>query len=94
MSNKYVGQSELPLQILHQVNHLGLDRYIQRGYRLIGDNQLRLQRQRSGDTNPLALAAGELMRVALQMSFGQANYICQPLHRRLALHGIACPVHN
>ena len=39
---------------------------VERGRRLVGDQQLRAQRDRHGDADALALAAGELVRVAGQ----------------------------
>ena len=53
------------LSLARSVDHLRLNRDVQRGDRLVGDDQLRLQRQRAGDGDPLALAAGELVGVAL-----------------------------
>ena len=61
-----VGQAELVLQVLQQVDHLGLHRDVQRGHRLVGDDQVRVDRQRPGDADALPLAAGELVRVLAQ----------------------------
>ena len=52
------------LKILHQVQDLGLDRDIEGGDRLVGNDQLRPRDQRAGDGDALALTAGEFMRVA------------------------------
>ena len=46
-----------------QVEHLGLDHHVERGRRLVGDQQRRLARQGEGDEHPLALAARQLVRV-------------------------------
>ena len=51
--------------VLEQVDDLRLDRHVERGHRLVGHQQLRLQGQRAGDADALALAAGELVRVAV-----------------------------
>ena len=56
---------ELPLQVLEQVDDLRLDRHVERGDRLVGDQQLGVQGQRAGDADALALAAGELVGVAV-----------------------------
>ena len=40
-----------------QVQHLGLDRHVERGDRLVQDQHLRLGRERPGDRDPLALPA-------------------------------------
>jgi hypothetical protein len=51
----------LLLQPHQQVDHRGLDGHVQRRYRLVGDDQVRVHRQRPGDGEALALAAGELV---------------------------------
>jgi hypothetical protein len=61
----HVGQAQLVLQVLEQVDDLGLDRHVERGHRLVGDDQLGPQRQRAGDPDALPLAAGEFVRVAV-----------------------------
>ena len=53
------------LQLLHQVEHLGLDRDVQRRHRLVGDDEAWIQRERSREADALALAAGELVGVAV-----------------------------
>jgi hypothetical protein len=57
---------ELVAQVAQHVEHLGLDRNAKRGDRLVGDDHLRLHRERAGDPDPLALTAGELVRIAVQ----------------------------
>ncbi len=54
------------LRVLEQLQDLRLHRDVERGGRLVGDQQVGLVRQRHGDHHALALAAGELMRIALQ----------------------------
>ncbi len=54
------------LQFRQQIDDLCLQRHVQRRDRLIGHDQRRLQRQRAGDADALALAAGELVRIAAQ----------------------------
>ena len=49
------------LQTLEQVQNLRLDGHIQRGHRLIAENQFRAQDQRTGDAYPLTLTAGKFM---------------------------------
>ena len=52
------------LEVLEEVDDLGLDGYVEGGDRLVADDQGRLHRQRPGDADPLALAPRELVRVA------------------------------
>ncbi len=57
------------LQITHQLEDLGLHRDVQRRRRLVGEQQLRIARQRLRDHGALPLAAGELVRVGVDPSF-------------------------
>ena len=53
-------------QPAHQIEDACLCRHIQRRRRLVGDQQRRLQRDGLRDHHPLALAAGQFMRIAVQ----------------------------
>ena len=64
--DEQIGQAHARLQIKHQVDDLRLDRHVERRDRFVGDDQLRLERQRARDADALALAAGELVREALR----------------------------
>ncbi len=63
--DEQVRQVELRLQILEQVDDLGLDRHVERRHRFVADDQLGPQRERAGDPDALALAAGELVRITV-----------------------------
>ena len=63
-----VGQPELVLEVLEQVEDLRLDGHVERGHRLVADDQLRIHGQRPGDADPLALPAGELVREPVECS--------------------------
>src|SRR5690606_12413309 len=58
---------------------LGLHRHVQRRDRLVADEQLRLERQRPGDRDALALAAGELVRPAPAGRLGVDADVAQDL---------------
>ena len=73
-----VGEAELLLQVLHQVDHLRLDRHVERADRLVGDDDLRVGRERARDADALALAAGELVRVAVDVPRREADLLEQP----------------
>ena len=62
VGDEQVGEAEPLLQLAEQVQDLRLDRDIEGGDGLVADDQLRLRRQRPRDADPLALAAGELVR--------------------------------
>src|SRR2546428_460598 len=59
-------QGVLPLELGDQLEDLALDRPVQRGGRLVGNQELGLARQRHRDHHALLLPAGELMRIGLQ----------------------------
>ena len=65
--DEHVGQMHLVLELVEQVDDLRLDRDVERGDRLVEHDQLRVDRQRAGDPDPLALAAGELVREAVDV---------------------------
>jgi hypothetical protein len=58
------------LQVLDEAQDLRLRGDVERGGRLVGDEQRRLEHQRHGDHDALALAAGELVRVGLDHALG------------------------
>ncbi len=59
------GQAVAGLHVLEQVEDLGLHRHVERGDGLVADDQLRVGDDRAGDRDALALAAGELVGLAL-----------------------------
>ena len=72
-----IGDAELLLQLLQQVEDLRLHRDVERRGRLVADDQPRLDRQRARDGDALALAAGELVRIARQRVAPQADLLEQ-----------------
>ena len=58
-----VGQAQLVLQVVEQVDDLGPDGHVQGRDRLVGDDQPGIQGQGPGHADALALPAGELVRV-------------------------------
>ena len=84
--DEQVSDAELALQLAQQVEDLRLHRHVERRGRLVADDQPRLHRQRARDRDALALAAGELVRIALQRIAAQADLVDQPLD---ALRGAA-----
>ena len=59
-----VGEAEPVLQVAQQIEDLRADRDVERRDRLVADDQFRLDRQRPGNGDALALAAGEFVRIA------------------------------
>ena len=54
------------LQLLKQVDYLGLYGHIQCGYALIANDELGLYSQSTGNADALTLTTGELVRVAME----------------------------
>jgi hypothetical protein len=67
MRDEEAGQPKPLLQILKQVDDLGLYRDVKRGNRLIGNDKLRVERKRSRNSDSLTLPPAELMRIAAGM---------------------------
>ena len=59
------------------VQHLGLHHHVERGGRLVGDDQLGSAGQRHRDHHPLPLPAGELVRVGPRAGRGQPDLLEQ-----------------
>src|ERR1700682_1020789 len=64
---------KLARQILHQLENLRLNRHVERGRRLVGDNELWIAGEPDRDHYPLAHTAGELMRILLESAFRVGN---------------------
>ena len=65
--NKEVGDLELHLQVLEQVDDARLDRHVKRRDGLVEEKQLGACGQGTGDGNALTLATGELRREAVHV---------------------------
>ena len=57
MGDKHVGQLSLLLNLFKQIDHLRLDGNVQSRHRLVADNHLRRNGQRSGNIYPLTLTS-------------------------------------
>ena len=73
VGDEHDGRAETAVQVPHQIEDLCLDGDIQRRRRFIGHQDLGVQEQARGDHDPLAHAAGEFMRVAVQPRPGVGN---------------------
>ena len=61
-----IGEPELLLQVLQQIDDLRLDRDVERRDRFVADDELGTEGQRAGDADPLPLPAAELVRIAVR----------------------------
>src|SRR5690349_1354105 len=82
-----VGQPEVLLQVLEQVEDLGLHGDVERRDRLVADDQLRVDGERACDADPLALATRELVRETVVVLGVQPDHLEQLLHTALRLRG-------
>jgi hypothetical protein len=56
-----VGECKVALEIFEQIEDLRLNRDVEGRDRFVADDQLRVERKRAGDADPLSLAAGEFV---------------------------------
>ena len=89
VADEYQRQPEPFPQFPDQQQNVGLGRDIEPGNDLVGDNEVRLERQRPGDAGALPLAAGKLMGITVDEMRRQTDEVQQP-RRALALVA-ACP---
>ena len=61
------------LQVAQQIEDRRLHRDVERRHRLVGDEHARLDDQRAREADALALAAGELVRIAVPQLGAQAD---------------------
>ena len=92
MRDEQVGEAELALEVLQEVDDLGLDRHVEGRHRLVEDEQPRLQGERPGDADALLLAAGELARVAAGHAGREADHLEQARDVARAAHLLEEPV--
>ena len=65
VGDEHIGQVLLLLQLLEQVDDLGLDGHVQGGHALVAHDELGLHHQGPGNGHALAPAAGELVGIAV-----------------------------
>ena len=82
------GRVELGLEVVDEVEHLGLDRRVEAGRRLVEDQQGRVDAERHRDHDALLHAARELVRVALHDRL-RVRDLHLLEHRERALVGLA-----
>src|SRR5439155_1767155 len=66
VGDEEVGKPELLLQIAEQVDDLRLNRDVERRNRLVADDKPRVERQRAGNADALALSARKFVREAVE----------------------------
>src|SRR5262245_65752482 len=73
VSDEEVGEFQALFQVEQQLDHLRLDRNVERRDRLIGDDQSRIERECSCDPDPLTLPSAELVRIPKSVCWLEAD---------------------
>ena len=84
VGDEEIGQAELRLEVLQEVDDLGLDRDVERRDGLVADDQRGLHGEGARDAHALPLAARELVRVAVGVLRQEPDVPEQILHARRA----------
>ena len=93
VGDEEVGEAELLLEVLEEVEDLGLDGDVEGRDGLVAEHQLGPQGEGAGDADALALAAGELVGVAVLEEAGEAHALHElldPLVHLLLGHVRGC----
>src|SRR5260221_275814 len=80
VSDEEVRELELVLQLLEEVDDLRLDGDVEGRDRLVGDDELRLDREGAGDADALPLTTGELVRIAVREVWVETDDLQELLH--------------
>src|SRR5450759_5132478 len=92
VGDEEIGQPQLLLEVVEEVQDLALDRDIERRDRFVEDHEFRVEGEGTGDADALALAARELVRVAMDVALVQAHLGEQLADQLLALLLVRHPV--
>ena len=83
VGDEQVAQAAFGLQVVEQTQHLVLHQHVEGGDRLVAHDDVGVQRHGARDGDALALAAGQLVRVAAHGGLGQLDHVEQPAHTLL-----------
>src|SRR6185295_12123500 len=78
--DKKVGEILFASEPIEQIHDLGLNGNVEGGNRLVRYNEIRVDCERSSDTDTLALPAGKLMRIAFKKTTAETNHLHQILY--------------
>jgi hypothetical protein len=87
-----VGQAVAGLEILHEIQDLGLDGHVEGGYRLVCHDQLGIESQGPGQADTLALTAGELVGIPLHDGAAKPHLVEQGPDLLLLPRSVTHPV--
>jgi len=77
VGDEQVRQAVLILQVVHKPEYLGLHRHVQSADRLVGDDEVGVDGERPREVDALALAARELVGVAVVVVALQSDLLQQ-----------------
>src|SRR6266404_7533636 len=80
--DEQIGEAHLVLQPAEQIQHLRLDRDVERGDRLVGDDEAWPDGERTRDADPLTLPAAELVRIAIVVLRAETDLLEQLVDTR------------
>ena len=69
--DKEIGKPEIALQLLQQIDNLRLNRHVKRRNRLVADDKVGVERERSRDADSLTLSARKLVRISVLVILGK-----------------------
>ena len=76
------GEVQLVAQLEEQIEDLGLNGNVERGYGLVSDNEFRFRGQGARDGDPLALSAGKFVRIFSHVTGVQSHRFHEFGHAR------------
>ena len=94
VGDEEIGEAELALEVLQEVQYLGLHGDVEGRHRLVADEELGLQGERTRDADALALSAGEAVRIAAEPPGVEPGQGHEPLHLRDPGRAVADPVNH
>ncbi len=77
MGDEEVGQTKALLQLLDKVNDLGLNRNVQRGNRLVANDEAQGQSKCLRNSSSLSLAAAKRVRKAVNHGCAKSHHVQQ-----------------
>src|SRR6185436_10838575 len=83
MRDEEISQVLFTLESFQQVHNLRLDRYVKRGDRLVGYDEVRIDRESSSDPDSLPLTSGKFMWVSFDKTPAETDSFHQLLNPAL-----------
>jgi hypothetical protein len=85
-------EAQVALNLMEQIEHLSLDRYVQRSNGLVGNEQPRARRKGGRDADALTLPAGELSRPPLGKPTRQSDALKELVNYLVAFRAVSYPL--